>query len=264
VFDKIKARLGGRVGYCLSGAAPLSKDIAEFFANLGIIILEGYGATEVCGPATINRVENPRFGTVGLPIPGVEIKMAEDGEILIKGGNVFKGYFKDPEATRQALRDGWYYSGDVGHLDEAGHLVITDRKKDIIVTSGGKNIAPQNLENLFKMCEYINQIVVIGDKHHYLTALITLNPEAIAQFAEKAGIAYQDVAELVQHPKVHELIERCVAEKNAHLASFEQIKKFVILDRDFSIESGELTPTLKVKRKVVTERYRNVIEAMYN
>lgn len=264
VFDKIIARLGGRARYCLSGAAPLSKELAEFFHSLGLTILEGYGATETCGPATINRVEHPRFGTVGPPIPGVEIKIAEDGEILIKGGNVFKGYFKDPEATRQALRDGWYYSGDVGDLDEAGHLVITDRKKDIIITSAGKNVAPQNLENFFKTCEYINQIVVIGDRRHYLTALVTLNPEAIAQFAQRAGITDQNEADLARHPKVRELLERCVAEKNAHLAGFEQIKKFTILDTDFSIEGGELTPTMKVKRKVVAEKYRNVIEAMYN
>jgi long-chain acyl-CoA synthetase len=264
VFDRIKARFGGRARYCVSGAAPLSKEIAEFFDSLNLTILEGYGATETCGPATINRVENPRFGAVGPPLPGVEIKIAEDGEILLKGGNVFKGYFKDPEATRQALRDDWYYSGDVGRIDDAGRLIITDRKKDLIITSAGKNIAPQNLENFFKTCEYINQFVVIGDRRNYLTALVTLSPEAIVPFAQREGISYRDVSELAAHPQVRQLLERCLAEKNAKLAGFEQIKKFTVLDADFSIESGELTPTLKVKRKVVNEKYRDVIDAMYD
>jgi long-chain acyl-CoA synthetase len=263
VFDPVKARLGGRAQYCLSGAAPLSQAVAEFFADLGLVILEGYGATEVCGPATLNRVGEVRIGTVGPPIPGVEIKIAEDGEILICGGNVFKGYFKDRQATHQALQDGWYHSGDVGHLDEAGRLVITDRKKDLIITSGGKNIAPQKLENFFKTCEYINQIIVVGDRRHYLTALITLNPEAIAQFAKRAGLAYQNFSELAHHPQVRALLERCMAERNAQLASFEQIKKFSILDEEFTVEGGTLTPTMKIKRKVAMQKYAHVIEAMY-
>jgi long-chain acyl-CoA synthetase len=263
VFDKIKARLSRRAQYGVSGAAPLSKAVAEFFADIGLPILEGYGATEVCGPATLDRVEDLRIGTVGVPIPGVEIKIAEDGEILIKGGNVFKGYFKDKPATDAALRDGWYYSGDVGYLDEAGHLVIADRKKDLIITSGGKNIAPQKLENFFKASEYISEIIVVGDRRNYLTALITLNPEAIRQFAAREGITDQDYSQLVHHPKVRALLEQQVAERNSHLASFEQIKKFTILDEEFSVEAGTLTPTMKIKRKVAAEKYCHLIEAMY-
>lgn len=264
VFRKIKARLGGRARYGISGAAPLARDVAEFFGDIGLPILEGYGATETCGPATMNRPERSRIGTVGLPLPGVQIKIADDGEILIKGGSVFKGYFKDPIETERALRDGWYYSGDVGMIDEQGYLVITDRKKNLIITSGGKNIAPAKLENFFKASEYISEIIVIGDRRHYLTALITLNPSAIQQWAAGQGLAELPYSELIHHPQVRALVERIIARRNAQLASFEQIKKFAILDGEFTVEGGLLTPTMKIKRKVAMERYADVIEAMYH
>ncbi|RMG50581.1 MAG: long-chain fatty acid--CoA ligase [Acidobacteria bacterium] len=264
VFDRIKAQLGGRVRFCLSGAAPLSVEVAEFFADIGLPILEGYGATEVCGPATLNRVHHPRIGTVGPPLPGVEIAIAPDGEILIRGGNVFKGYYKDPVATERALRDGWYHSGDVGTIDAQGHLVVTDRKKDLIITSGGKNIAPQKLERIFGDIEEIHDIIIVGDGRPYLVALITLDREVIVRWARRQGLAYQDESELIAHPRVRALLEARIAEKNARLASFERIKKFAILDEDFSIEAGTLTPTMKTKRQVVARTYRHLIEALYS
>lgn len=263
VLSKIKARLGGRAQYGISGAAPLARDVAEFFGDIGLPLLEGYGATETCGPATMNRPQSPRIGTVGVPLPGVQIKIANDGEILIKGGGVFKGYFKDPDETARALRDGWYYSGDVGMIDEQGYLVITDRKKNLIITAGGKNIAPAKLENFFKASEYISEIIIIGDRRPYLTALITLNPPAIQQWAASQGLDDTPYSELVRHPQVRALLERVVAQRNAQLASFEQIKKFAILQNEFTIEDGLLTPTMKIKRKVAMERYADVIEAMY-
>jgi len=263
VFSKIKKSLGGRVKWIVSAAAPLSVDIAHFFDALGILILEGYGLTETSAPATLNTPDWYKIGTVGRPIPGVEIKIADDGEILIKGGGVFQGYFKNPEATKEALKDGWFYSGDVGELDKDGFLKITDRKKDIIITAGGKNIAPQNIENHFKNNLYLSEVLVIGDKRPYLTALITLNKEEITKFAQEKGISFKDFSQLIKHPEIKSLVESIVEEKNKSLARFETIKKFTILDKDFTIESGELTPTLKVKRKFATQKFKEQIMAMY-
>jgi long-chain acyl-CoA synthetase len=263
VFDRMKERMGGRVRVLISGGAPLNRKIAEFFYSLGLVILEGYGATETAAPATMNRPGRFRFGTVGTAIPGVDIKLADDGEILIRGDSVFKGYYKDPEATRRTLVDGWYYSGDIGRFDEEGNLVITDRKKDLIITAAGKNIAPQNIENFFKTDPRISEMVVLGDKRKYLVALIVPNPELMKEYAAKNKIAYDAYAELVRHPRTQALIDGIVAEKNRELASYEKIKKYTILDHEFSIEAGHLTPTMKVKRKVVAERYKDLIDAMY-
>lgn len=263
VFQKIQSKLGGRVKFLISGGAPLGVNISDFFFSMGLPIMEAYGATETSAPATITRPESYRIGTVGQPIPDVEVKIAEDGEILIRGAGVCKGYYKDSEATKRTFIDGWYYSGDIGHFDSDGNLVITDRKKDIIITSGGKNIPPQNIENLLKTSPYINQAMVHGDKRNYLTALITLNPETIIGFAQKEGITGQNTADLSTNNKVYLLIDKEITLKNRELASYERIKKFVILPRDFSIEHGELTPTLKVKRKEVTEKYKDLLEGMY-
>lgn len=263
VFQKLKERLGGRVKFIVSGGAPLGRAISEFFYSVGLPIMEAYGATETSAPATITRPESLRVGTVGPPIPDIEIQIAEDGEILIRGEGVCQGYYKDPEATQQAFVDGWYYSGDIGHFDEEGNLVITDRKKDIIITSAGKNIPPQNIENALKTSSYINQAMVYGDKRKYLIALITLNAEAIQTFAAKEGINRQDISELVIDRKVYHLIEREIANKNRELASYERIKRFTILAEDFSVENGELTPTLKVKRKVVAAKYQSLFDSMY-
>ncbi len=263
VFQKLHERLGGRVKFIISGGAPLGVNISNFFFSIGLPIMEAYGATETSAPATITRPESYRIGTVGQPIPDVEVKIAEDGEILIRGANVCKGYYKDSEATKRTFVDGWYYSGDVGHFDSEGNLVITDRKKDIIITSGGKNIPPQNIENLLKTSPYINQVMVHGDKRKYLTALVTLNPETIIAFAEKESLPNKNIADLAMDRKVRQLIDQEIAIKNQELASYERIKRFVILPRDFSIEHGELTPTLKVKRKEVTEKYKDLLEGMY-
>ncbi|MFY9225464.1 MAG: long-chain fatty acid--CoA ligase [Blastocatellia bacterium] len=263
VFEKIRARLGGRVKSIISGGAPLGVNISEFFANVGMPIMEAYGATETSAPATITRPEALRVGTVGTPIPDVEVKIAEDGEILIRGGGVCQGYYKDPEATKQAFIDGWYYSGDIGHFDDEGNLIITDRKKDIIITSGGKNIAPQNIENILKSSPFINNAMVYGDRRKYLTALITLNPETITTYAAKEKIKTSDLATLVKKHQIRMLIEEEIAKKNRELASYERIKKFSILPKDFSIENGELTPTLKVKRREVTQKYQELLDGMY-
>src|SRR5574342_514363 len=245
VFSKMHAALGGRLRFAVSGGAPLSREIAEFFHAAGILILEGYGLTETCPVLTNNREDNFKFGSVGLPLPGVEIKLAPDGEILGRGANIAKGYFKKPEATAEVfLPDGWFATGDIGRLDGGGFLYITDRKKDLIVTAGGMNIAPQNIENLLKGDPFISQAMVHGDKRPYPVALLTLNPEELAKFAKGQGILDTDPSSLARNPKVVERVSRIVEERNRELQSYARIKKFSILPADFTVESGLLTPTL--------------------
>ncbi|MDQ7064276.1 MAG: long-chain fatty acid--CoA ligase [candidate division KSB1 bacterium] len=264
VFGKIQAALGGRIVWTVSGAAPLNVDVAKFFHACGILILEGIGMTENTSFTNVNRYDNYKFGTVGPPGPEIEQKIAPDGEILFRGKNVMKGYYKNPEATKETIdKDGWLYTGDVGEIDEDGFLRITDRKKDLIITAGGKNIAPQHVEKIIASSRYISQCMAYGDRKKYLVALITLDQEQVEAWATEQGVQYNSWEELAQHPKVRELIAREIEEQNKHLASFETIKKFFIVSRDFSIEGGELTPTLKVKRKLVTERFRKELEALY-
>jgi long-chain acyl-CoA synthetase len=264
VFSKMHAALGGRLRFAVSGGAPLSREIAEFFHAAGILILEGYGLTETCPVLTNNREDHFKFGSVGLPLPGVELKIAPDGEILGRGKNIAKGYFKKPEATAEVfLADGWFATGDIGRIDEEGFLFITDRKKDLIVTAGGMNIAPQNIENLLKADPFISQVMVHGDKRPYPVALITLNPDELAKFAKDQGILVTDPGALVKHPKVIERVSRIVEEKNTELQSYAKIKKFTILPADFSVDNGLLTPTLKVKRKVITEMHREILDSLY-
>src|SRR5882724_2535986 len=264
VFSKMQAALGGRLRFAVSGGAPLSREIAEFFHAAGILILEGYGLTETCPVLTNNREDAYKFGSVGKPMPGVDVKIAADGEILGRGGNIAKGYFKKAEATREVfLEDGWFATGDIGRFDEDGFLFITDRKKDLIVTAGGMNIAPQNIENLLKGDPFISQVMVHGDRRPYPVALITLNPEELAKFAREQGIMAGDPSVLAKHPKVVERVQRTVDHKNSELQSYAKIKKFVILPEDFTVENGALTPTLKVKRKVISERHRPVLDALY-
>jgi long-chain acyl-CoA synthetase len=213
---------------------------------------------------SVNRVDDFKFGTIGKPLPGVEVKIAPDGEILIRGPHVFKEYFRDPAATREAIDpEGWFHSGDIGAIDADGFLQITDRKKDIIVTSGGKNVAPQNIENLLKTDKMVSQAFVYGDRRKYLTALLTLSPEEIAKWAAENGVAARDPAVLAEDPRVEAMMRARVEELNLSLAPFEQIKKFVLLGTDFSQETGELTPTLKVKRKVVVQKYGTLLDALY-
>jgi long-chain acyl-CoA synthetase len=264
VFPKLAAtlaeRFGGRMRLFVSGGAPLSPKIALFFELVGFTILEGYGLTETSAASCVNRPGKNRIGTVGPPVPGTEIKIAEDGEILIRGGGVMKGYYKAPEATAEVLKDGWLYTGDIGLLDEAGCLKITDRKKDIIVTAGGKNVAPQNLENDLKTDPLVSQVMVHGDRRKFLSALITLNEENARKWAQENGAGS---GPLQDDPKVRARIQKSVDALNEKQASYATIKKFALLPKDFTQETGELTPTLKVKRKVVTQKYKSVLDAFY-
>jgi long-chain acyl-CoA synthetase len=250
VYSKVKARLGGRLRAAISGGAPLAKEIAEFFHVLDVLILEGYGQTEETTASNVNRPDRFKFGTVGPAIPGIDVTTAEDGEILIKGPTVFAGYYNDPEATRAVLPgDGWLHTGDVGEIDEDGFLTVTDRKKDIIVTAGGKNVAPQNLENLLKGIPWVSQALIVGDRRPYLVALITLDPD--------------EVAKLDGRSDAEKLVADAVGRINESLAHFEQIRHFEILSRDFSPEKNEITPTLKLKRRVVEENFAAELERLY-
>ncbi len=264
VFKKLQKRLGGRLQFAVSGGAPLAKEIAQFFHAAGILILEGYGLTETTAAVNCNTIQDFRFGTVGKLVEGVEEKIAPDGEILVRGDVVFKGYYKNPEATREVLTpDGWFKTGDVGEIDKEGFLKITDRKKDIIVTAAGKNVAPQNIESLIKTVPFISQVMVHGDRRKFLTALVTLNREAIEKLAALEEIRLNGTTPLSKHPKIYGLVKKAIDEKNRSLASYETIKKFAILDGDFSQETGELTPTLKVKRKFVSEKYKDILDQLY-
>jgi len=265
VFSKLHAALGGRLQWAVSGGAPLSRDIAEFFHAAGILLLEGYGLTETCPALTFNRPDRFKFGSVGQTLPGVQLRIADDGEILARGPNIATlGYYKQPEPTREVFDpDGWFHTGDIGTIDAEGFLTITDRKKDLIVTAGGMNIAPQNIENLLKADPFISQVMVYGDRRPYPVALITINPEELSKFAREHGILTSEAAAIVKHPKVTERIGRTVEEKNTQLQSYAKIKRFTVLPTDFTLDGGELTPTLKVKRKVVSQKYKDAIEELY-
>jgi long-chain acyl-CoA synthetase len=263
VYSKVKARLGGRLRAAVSGGAPLAKEIAEYFHALDILILEGYGLTECTTACAANRPDRFRFGTVGTAMPGFELKIADDGEILIKGPTIFGGYYKDEESTRAVLtEDGWLRSGDVGELDEDGFLTITDRKKDIIVTAGGKNVAPQNLENELKFSRYVSQALVVGDRRPYIVALVTLDEPELRTWATAQGLD-GDLATLVQHESVRKLVEEVVQGVNAERSRFEQIKRFAVLPRDFSAEHDEVTPTLKLRRRMCEQHFKEEIERLY-
>jgi long-chain acyl-CoA synthetase len=265
VYSKVKANLGGNFRIGISGGAPLSKEIAEFFHALDVLILEGYGLTECTTAATVNRPSRFRFGTVGPALPGTELRIADDGEVLIKSPTIFAGYYKDEEATREILgEDGWLRSGDIGELDADGFLSITDRKKDIIVTAGGKNVAPQNLENELKASKFVSQALVIGDKRPYCVALITLDEPELVKWAHAHGLKGElSLAELSQRDEVRELVEPIVERVNAEHSRYEQIKKFTILKRDFTMADDELTPTLKLKRRICQEHFAPEIAALY-
>jgi long-chain acyl-CoA synthetase len=261
VLSKLKPALGlGRARNCISGAAPISKDVIEFFASLDIIVHEIYGQSEDNGPTTFNLPGRTKFGTVGVPLPGIQVKIAEDGEILVKGPNVFLGYYKEPAATQETLIDGWLHSGDLGEFDREGFLTITGRKKEIIITAGGKNIAPKNIEAAIKESPLVSEAVVIGDRRKFLIALITLDDAAAEAWMKQRGAAGKphESAEIAAE------LQRVVDDVNAKLARVEQIKKFKVLPRQFGIDTGELTPTLKVKRKIVNQNFSAEIEALYS
>ncbi len=265
VYSKLKARLGGRLRFLISGGAPLSRAIAEFFHSCDILILEAYGLTETSAGSIGNRPERYKFGTVGLPYKGVEVRIAEDGEILMRGRGVMRGYYNLPQDTAEALEpDGWFHTGDVGVIDADGFVTITDRKKDILVTAGGKNIAPQNIEGRLKAsCPYISQVVMLGDRRPFCVALVTLNEETTAKWAREQGLDVKGYADLAARPEVKQLIRDGIEAVNAGLASYERIKDFHLLDHDLSQESGELTPKMSVKRKVVESRHREILEGFY-
>jgi len=262
VLGKVRDLFGGQLQLALSGAAPIAKDVLEFFDSCGIPILEGYGMTESTAAATLNTKESQRFGSVGKPLPGTEVRTAPDGEILLSGPHVFAGYFKDPEATSETFDDGWLRTGDLGHIDPEGFVSITGRKKDIIITSSGKNITPTNIENQLKESRWISEAVVYGDGRPYLVALITLDSDELPALAERAGVA-PDVATMAHDDRVRAEIQREVDRANEHFARIEQVKRFTILDHELSQAAGELTPTLKVKRSVVYDKYGSKLAALY-
>jgi long-chain acyl-CoA synthetase len=263
VLSKIRGLFGGRLKLAVTGAAPINPEILEFFDAAGVLVLEGWGMTETSTAATIATPEDFKVGTVGRPFPGCEVKIADDGEILVKGPNVFQGYYKNEEATGETLVDGWLHTGDIGELDPDGYLKITGRKKDIIITAGGKNITPANLEAEIKQHPLVSQCVVIGDRRPYLVALVTLDPEEAAKFATDRGLK-PDLEALAGNEEIKRSIEQHVEKINAKFARVEQVKKIEILPQDLSQEGGELTPTLKVKRNVVADKYESEIEALYS
>jgi long-chain acyl-CoA synthetase len=263
VLSNIRNLFGGRIIEAVSGAAPINPEILRFFDAAGVLVLEGWGMTETSTAATISRPDQFKFGTIGKPFPGCQVKIADDGEILVRGPNIFQGYYKNPEATRETLVDGWLHTGDIGEFDADGFVKITGRKKDIIITAGGKNITPANIEAEVKQHPLVSQCVVIGDRRPYLVALLTLDPEEAAVFAKEHGLPTEPEA-LASNPQVREAIEAHIEKANQKFARVEQVKKFVILPRDLSQQEGELTPTLKVKRNVVADKYAGEIESLYS
>jgi len=264
VYSKVLEKTGGRVRFFVSGGAPLGKDLAEFFHAIGLVVLEGYGLTETAPVIAVNTFENMRFGTVGKPIPGIQVKIAKDGEILAKGPNVMKGYYRKPDETREVFdSDGWFHTGDIGRLDEDGFLAITDRKKDLIITAGGKNIAPQPIENTLKRCPYITNVVVIGASRKFVSAIIVPDLAKLGEYAKLNAIAYQSAPDLLGKEEIKSFLQEEVDRCTPNLAPYEKIKKIILLEKDFEIEKEELTPTLKVKRNKVEEKYKTLIDALY-
>jgi len=262
VLSKIRALFGGRIKNCVTGAAPINPEILRFFDAAGVLVLEGWGMTETSTAATVARPDAFKFGKVGKAFKGCEIRIAEDGEILVRGPNVFQGYYKNEAATRETLEDGWLHTGDIGELDADGYLSITGRKKDIIITAGGKNITPANLETEIKQSPYVSQCVVIGDRRPFLVALITLDMEECAKLGAEKGWP-TDAAALARHEGMRQMLQEHIDHVNEKFARVEQVKKFVILPNDLSQEGGELTPTLKVKRNVVADKYEKEVDALY-
>jgi len=263
LFKNVRAAFGGNLKQANTGAAPIAKEILEFFFACGVPVLEGYGMTETSTVVTTQTRERYKIGTVGFAIPGSEVRIADDGEVMLKGPNIFQGYYKMQDASWGTVVDGWLHTGDLGSLDEHGFLTITGRKKDIIITAGGKNLTPANIENDLKQNRWISQAVMHGDRRPYPVVLITLDPEEAPALAKELGIEDADLATLAEHPKVHERVQGILDEVNRNYAQVEQVKKFTILDHDLSQETGELTPTLKVKRNVVNEKYADRFERLY-
>jgi long-chain acyl-CoA synthetase len=263
VFKKLREKTGGNLRFFISGGAALPRELGEFFEAVGLLIIEGYGLTESSPVISANRLDAYKFGTVGKPMPGVQIKIATDGEILAKGPNIMQGYYKNKKETEATIKDGWLYTGDIGVFDQDGFLMITDRKKHLFKTSAGKYIAPTPIENIFLASKYIDQFVLIGDRRMFLTALIVPDFEALKEYADSNNIKYSTIEDLTKDDQIYKLLEKDMDQFQKKLANFERVRKFVMLDRPFSIESGEITPSMKVKRKYIEERYQDLIEQMY-
>ena len=263
VYKKLRELTGGNLRFFISGGAALSRDLGQFFESVGILIIEGYGLTESSPVIAVNRVNDYKFGTVGKPMPGVEVKIAQDGEILAHGPNIMQGYYKNKKETEETIKDGWLHTGDIGVFDAEGFLIVTDRKKYLFKTTGGKYIAPTPIENMFLASKYIDQFVLIGDRRMFLSALIVPDFEALKEFADANRIQYKDENDLVEKKQIYELLEKELGEFQKKLANYERVRKFKVLDKPFSIEDGEMTPSLKIKREVVEERYSHLIEEMY-
>ncbi|MFW5474403.1 AMP-dependent synthetase/ligase [Knoellia sp. CPCC 206450] len=265
VLSKVRGRFGGRVRLFISGSAALNQDVGRWFDSMGMLVGEGYGLTESCAATTVNRTSAYRYGTVGWPLPGTEVRIADDGEVLLRGDGIMDGYHNNPEATAEVIdADGWFHTGDIGELDDRGFLKITDRKKDLFKTSGGKYVAPSMIESQFKgMCPFVSQFIVHGADRNFVSALVTLDPDAIEGWAADNGLGGKSYAEIVTSPQAHDMVQGYVDELNAGLNRWETVKKFTILDHDLTVDSGELTPSLKLKRKVVSERYKDALDAHY-
>ena len=263
IFSKIKARFGGKLKICICGGAPLPNGIADFMTMSNVPIFQGYGLTETAAPISVNLPGREKRGTVGRLLPEVLVKIAEDGEILVKSDKVFKEYYKDSAATEESLKDRWFYTGDIGHLDEDGYLKITDRKKDLIKTAGGKFVAPQRIENFAKTSPYLNQVVVYGDQMPFITALITLHKDAVIQYATAEKIIFSSVKELIKNEKIVKLVKKEIQSINKKIPKWEAVKRFHILPGELTVEKGQLTPSLKIKRKKVTGEYKAELERLY-
>ncbi|MCC6549045.1 MAG: long-chain fatty acid--CoA ligase [Ignavibacteriaceae bacterium] len=263
VLSKIRARTGGNLRFFISGGAALPRDLGEFFEALGVIIIEGYGLTESSPVIAANRLDGYKFGTVGKPFPGVDIKIAHDGEILARGANIMQGYYKNKKETEETIKDGWLYTGDIGVFDAEGYLIITDRKKHLFKTSAGKYIAPTPIENMFLSSRFIDQFVLIGDRRMFLSALIVPDFESLREYADSHSISYKNNTDLIKNKDINEMMERELITFSRNLANFERVRKFALLEQPFALETGEMTPSLKLKRKVIEERYRHLIEEMY-
>jgi long-chain acyl-CoA synthetase len=265
VFSKIKDRMGGRIRFFVSGSAGLNQEVQEWFYDAGLLVIEGYGLTESSAATFVDDPDNPRFGTVGPPAAGTEVQIADDGEVLIKGPGVMRGYHNQPDATAEALVDGWLHTGDIGHLTDEGCLVITDRKKDLIKTSGGKYVAPQKVEGALKAaCPYVSQVVVHGEHRKYISALLALDPDMLKRWADENELTDTPAQELPGHPKVRTMIEGYVERANANLERWETIKRFEILPTELTVEDGEVTPSLKIRRRAVEEKYATLLDSLYD
>lgn len=263
VFSKLREKTGGKLRFFISGGAALARELGIFFESVGLLIIEGYGLTESSPVISANRLNDYKFGTVGKVMPGVEVKIAKDGEILAYGPNIMQGYYKNKKETDETIKDGWLHTGDIGVFDAEGFLIITDRKKHLFKTSGGKYVAPTPIENMFLASKYIDQFILIGDRRMFLSALIVPDYEALKEYADANRIQYKDIDELVNMKQIYELLDNDLDQFQKKLASFERVRKFAILDKPFTIEGGELTPSLKLKRKVIEERYKDLIDDMY-